>query len=315
MKNLIFFILLLLIFALFSCLKPYQNFEEIEFSDLQYPFPVKTSTVKDNLELAYVDEGSGQQTIIFIHGLGSYLPAWQKNIAGLKDSYRCIALDLPGYGKSGKGVYPIDMEFYVDVLTEVMDNLDLESVNLAGHSMGGQIAMIAALKYPDRVKSLILIAPAGFEEFTPGEGQWFHDVMTVDFVRLTPVQQIRANVAGNFYNMPAEAEFMVTDRIALRKADDFEKYCYAVVKSVQGMVDQPVHQLLDQIRQPALIVFGENDNLIPNPFLHPGKTVNIAKTGAEKIPNSRLVMIPKCGHFAQFEKAEIVNRSIRDFLD
>ena len=308
------FILLVIGMMFSSCMRPYKNLDTIEFSELNYLFPVKIAELSDNIQIAYVDEGSGDETIIFVHGLGSYLPAWRKNVSALRNNFRCIAIDLPGYGKSSKGLYPFTMEFYADVIAEFLDNLNIENATIAGHSMGGQIGMVMALKYPQKVTRLILAAPAGFELFTDGEKRWFREVMTIDMVKLTPVQQLRANIVVNFYNMPQDAEFMVSDRIILRKAKDFEKYCYTVVKSVEAMVDQPVYDFLEKITQPTLIIFGENDNLIPNRYLHGGKTYNVAKIGNEKIPDSKLVMIPCCGHFAQFEKPEVFNKAVIDFI-
>ncbi|GAB4178486.1 MAG: alpha/beta hydrolase [Calditrichia bacterium] len=312
MKRII--LLLVLSLSIFSCMQPYKGLKTMEFEELQYPYPVKYQALSNDITLAYVDEGEGTP-IIFVHGLGSYLPAWQKNIEGLKNEYRCIAVDLPGYGKSSKGDYSFSMEFYADVLNEFMQSLNLRKAIFAGHSMGGQISMVMALKYPELVKGLILIAPAGFETFSEGEKQWFREVMTIDLVKNTPVNTIRANVVANFYNMPDDAEFMITDRIALRKAKDFEWYCHTVSKSVAGMVDQPVVDKLHLIQQPTLILFGENDNLIPNPYLHGGRTEDIGKIGNETIPNSTLVLIPSCGHFAQFEKPDVVNGEIKKFLN
>jgi len=297
-----------------SCMQPYKNLAPLEFSELDYPFDVHYAELDNGKRIAYVDEGSGRDAIIFVHGLGSYLKAWHKNVSGLKDDFRCIAVDLPGYGKSSKELHSGSMEFYGDVLVELMETLDIDQATIAGHSMGGQIAMVMALKHPERVKRLILIAPAGFEPFTEGEKEWFREVMTVDGVKLTSVQQIRANVVANFYNMPDDAEFMITDRIALRDAGDFDRYCYTVVKSVEGMVNQPVNHLLGKIEQPALIIFGENDNLIPNPYLNGGSTAGIAEIGAAQLPDNTLLMIPNCGHFAQFEKPDVVNQAVSDFM-
>jgi pimeloyl-ACP methyl ester carboxylesterase len=286
----------------------------MEFEDLQYPYEVHKVKLDDGRTIAYVDEGSSDEVIIFVHGLGSYLPAWKKNIEGLKNDFRTIALDLPGYGKSSKELHPGTPEFYADVIVQFMDKLGIEKANISGHSMGGQAAITMALKYPDRVKNLILVAPAGIEEFTEGQKEWFREVMTVQGVKLTPVNTLRANVYANFYNMPDDAEFMITDRIALRDAEQFENYCYTVVQSVNGMVDQPVVHLLDRISRPTLIVFGENDNLIPNPYLNPGFTREIGEKGNKLIPNSKLVMIPECGHFLQFEKPDVFNKAVREFL-
>jgi pimeloyl-ACP methyl ester carboxylesterase len=187
-------------------------------------------------------------------------------------------------------------------------------VVIAGHSMGGQIGMTTYLQYPQIVKGLVLVAPAGFERFTKGQKQWFRDVMTVDGVRLTTPEAIQNNLASNFYRVPKDADFMISERMQMRSADEFIPYCYAVVQSVYGMVGEPVIDYLQDIKVPTLIFFGEKDNLIPNRYLNPGPTVDIANYGASKIPNSKLVMIPKTGHFLMFEKPEIFNRETIDFL-
>lgn len=282
--------------------------------DLDYPFEVKYVKLGEDIELAYADEGDGDKTIIFIHGLGSYLKAWYKNINGLRDQYRCIAIDLPGYGKSSKKPHSGMMTFYAEVIKNFIEELDLTNVTLAGHSMGGQISMMAAYNYPGMIDRLILVSPAGFELFSEGQKQWFREVMTLEGVKLTTIEQIQTNAAYNFYQMPEDAEFMITDRIAIRSADDFDNYCYTVVRSVNGMVDEPVFEILGKIDLPVLILFGENDNLIPNRFLNPGKTSKIAETGNEKLPDSELIMVPRCGHFLQFEKAEEFNEAVREFL-
>lgn len=294
---------------------PYKKIPHLSsFMELEYPYEVKFINLPGNIRLAYVDEGSGETTILFIHGLGSYLKAWVKNIEVLKNHYRCIAIDLPGYGKSSKDPHSGMMSFYANIISDLIDQLKLRNVVLAGHSMGGQIALMFAINYPDKVDRLILAAPAGFEEFHRGQKQWFREVMTVDGVYKTTVEQIQTNLAYNFYNLPPDAEFMITDRIAMRTAADFEAYCYAVVRSVNGMVDEPVLDLLPTIKHPTLILFGEYDNLIPNRFLNPGRTLDVALKGHRLMPNSKLVMIPDCGHFLQFEKADVFNREVITFL-
>lgn len=284
------------------------------FEEIPYPFAVKKVKVSDEVELAYVDEGSGKETIIFIHGLGSYLPAWKKNIEELRNHYRCIAVDLPGYGKSSKLPHDGSMTFYAGIINKFIEKLNLGKVIVAGHSMGGQIAMVMALYHPEKVKALILAAPAGFEAFTEGQKQWFRNVMTLDGVKKTTAEDIQTNLAWNFYNLPADAEFMITDRLGMRSASDFEAYCHAVVQSVNGMVNEPVLPFLDKIKQPTLIIFGENDNLIPNRFLNPGPTRKIAEKGAALIPGSKLVVLPKTGHFVQYESYKKFNREVREFI-
>ena len=283
-------------------------------ADLEYGLPTQTVTIKDDIKIAYSDQGKGSETILFIHGLASYIPAWKNNVSVLQSDYRCIAIDLPGYGKSSKGNYKVSMDFFAEVIHDFCVKLNIKNVVLAGHSMGGQIAISTALKYPDLVSKLILVAPAGFETFNKGERQWFRDVMTVDGVKLTTVEQIRVNYAYNFYDMPDEAQFMIDDRIKIRAASDFTDYCYHITQGVNAMVDSPVFEFLPLLKQPTLCIFGANDNLIPNRFLNGGPTEKFAKAGAENIPNCNLHLVDKGGHFVMFEKADIVNVKISQFL-
>lgn len=311
-----FKIALLIVMIASGCSSPYKGLSDLNtMNDIEYPFQVKKVYLPHNGHtIAYADMGSGHKTIVFIHGLGSYSPAWSRNINELSQHFRCIAIDLPGYGKSSKEPHSGLMSYYAGVVAELIKELNLQNVYLAGHSMGGQISITTALLYPDMVKGIILVAPAGFERFTAGQKQWFRDVMTPKGVKLTTAEAIQNNLATNFYKVPKEAEFMITDRLRMRKANDFDGYCYAVAQSVKGMVDEPVIDYLSDIKVPTLIFFGENDNLIPNRYLNPGKTKDIAAYGASKIANSKLVMVPKCGHFMMFEKPEIFNSTVIEFL-
>jgi pimeloyl-ACP methyl ester carboxylesterase len=92
---------------------------------------------------------------------------------------------------------------------------------------------------------------------------------------------------ANFYETPEDASFFVTDRIQVKGAEDFEDYCYAVTRNVAGMIDEPVLNRLHKIEHKTLILFGENDGLIPNAYLHGGTTENIANFAEESMPNAR----------------------------
>ncbi len=308
--------LAIILMIMSGCSTPYKAITNLNSMDeMKYSHEVKKVHLPESgYDIAYTDDGKAENTIIFIHGLGSYLQAWTKNVESLKSNYRCISIDLPGYGKSSKQPHSGQMKFYAGILKELCKELKLEKVYLAGHSMGGQISITTCLLYPDLVKGLILVDPAGFEPFNKGQRNWFKNVMTLDGVRLTTPEAIQNNLATNFYKLPKDADFMITDRIAMRTAKDFNAYCYAVVQSVYGMVDEPVLDYLQDIKVPTLIFFGENDNLIPNRYLNPGWTVDIAKNGADKIKGSKLIMVPKCGHFMMFEKSEVFNTETRIFI-
>ena len=310
-------VFLILFFKIGLAQKPYENLEKVtSLDELVYPFQVKKLELSNEITIAYMDEGNGDDVIIFIHGLGSYAPAWKKNIEGLKKDYRCIAIDLPGYGKSSKGDYEGSMTFFADVVVEFARTLKLKQFILAGHSMGGQISIVASLKYPDLVKSLVLIAPAGIETFTEGEKEWFRSAISSRAVMFTPLETIESNFGHNFYRMPDDAFFMVRDRYAMTGAgEEFQWYCNIIPKCIRGMVDQPVIRDLARLEQPTLVIFGEADQLIPNRFLHGHSTKKVAEVADNLIPNSQMKLISKAGHFVMYEKAEEVNQLITDFVN
>ncbi|WP_233752659.1 alpha/beta fold hydrolase [Flavilitoribacter nigricans] len=283
--------------------------------DWQYPYDVHYAVLSDSIEVAYVDEGKGDRTLLFIHGLGSYLRAWDQNIAKLKKRYRCIALDLPGYGKSSKGAYAYDMSFFAHTVRQFIDALGLENVVLVGHSMGGQIALHTVLQDPEGIDRLVLLAPAGFETFTAEESAWMKNVYNAALIKATPAEQIVKNFEINFFEMPDNARFMIDDRMYMRETVEYDRYCEMVPRCVKGMLNEPVFDRLSGIDLPTLIIYGQEDRLIPNPFLHAGlNTETVARSGHDAMPNSTLLLLPEAGHFVQWEQAKAVNKALRKFL-
>lgn len=283
------------------------------FSNLHYPFATKFIQI-DNHRIAYVDEGQNDKVILFLHGLGSYIPAWRFNIQELKKHFRCIAIDLPGFGKSDKKIHSGSMKFYSDVINQFIQSIGIDKLNLIGHSMGGQIAINCALNFQDKVGKLILIAPAGFERFTIEEIQIIKNISKPENFLTSDSNQIKSNYELSFFLFPEEAKFLIDDRVKFSEDDEFFNYCVAISNSVAGMIEQPIFESLKNIKQETLVIFGKNDSLIPNKYLHKTTTEEIAKSGCAEIPRSHLLLIDECGHFAQIEKSEQVNKAIINFL-
>lgn len=292
-----------------------QNEKIHSMQDWQYPYQTHYAQLSDSLQIAYVDEGQGAQTLLFIHGLGSYLKGWQKNIDSLKNHYRCIAIDLPGYGKSSKENDAYSMAFFAASVQAFIEHLELKNVVLIGHSMGGQVAVHTALKDLDVVQKLVLIAPAGFETFTEKERLWFKRIFTPALIKATPKAQIVKNFEINFYDMPADARFMVEDRLQMRQTIEYDQYCNMIPQCVQAMLKEPVFERLSDIDIPTLIVYGKDDALIPNRLLHAEMTVTeVAQNGHQQIENSQLVLLEQAGHFVQWEQAQKLNERLISFL-
>ncbi|MGM0582038.1 MAG: alpha/beta fold hydrolase [Bacteroidota bacterium] len=286
-----------------------------QFESLEYPFEMNKAMLSENKEMAFTDVGEGEP-ILFIHGLASYAPAWKYNIKELSKSYRCIAVDLIGYGKSSKGKFQADMSFHSQYLSGLMEKLNISSFHIAGHSMGGQIALRMALENPDKVKSLLLMAPAGIETFTAQEKEIFKNSTSAESIANVSDEQYRTNLSLNFYEMDDRAEFMYDDRMKIKSDSLFMDYSYVVAEGVMGMLNEPVFEQLGKIKQPTLICYGKEDRLIPNTYLHKElNTKSVGKTATDNIPNSELKMIPKAGHFVHFDQPEQVNEIMKNFLE
>ncbi|MHC1738292.1 MAG: alpha/beta fold hydrolase [Ignavibacteriaceae bacterium] len=284
----------------------------IEFEDIDYSFPTKT--VLKNPSIAYIDQGSGENTIILVHGLASNAGFWRYAIPELAKNNRVIAVDLPGYGKSQKNAYPYSISFYAEQIKRFIDELKLKNVVLVGHSMGGQISIMFDLKYPGVLKKLVLASPAGIEEFERGEGDWLRSVMTKNGVKNTTEEGIRRNLAMNFYSWSDDLEWMVEERVRMAKGKDFDEFAYTVVRCVNAMLDEPTWNKIENIKTPTLIVYGKYDGLIPNMYLNPGSTSDVFKYAVGRIQNLQLHAIDNCGHMLQIEKPNEFTGTVLEFV-
>lgn len=283
------------------------------FEGIEYPFSVQKVMLSSGETMAYMDEGEGE-VLVFIHGLGSYAPAWGKNIQALKDKYRCIAVDLMGYGKSSKPHGLVLLKDQSAFIHELLTHLGIDMYHVVGHSMGGQIGIHHALDYPSHVKSLILVAPAGIETFTDQQKSFF-EMITSQAIAATSEQEIAVNLRKNFFSFPADAQFMIDDRIFIKQDPQFPLYCQMIVNGIKGMVRQTVTDQLGSLNTPVLIVLGASDELIPNRLLNPHLTIPLLSEYAQTLlPKASIHILPEAGHMLMFERYETVNRFILDFV-
>lgn len=266
-------------------------------------------------KMAYADTGNGDQVLVFLHGMGSSQKAWAKNVSELKDTFRCITLDLPGYGLSSPLPSVYEIGSVAELVIDFISTLQLRNVSLVGHSMGGHISMEIARRAPKLVDRLVLVAPAGLERFEEKEIAVIEQFFTAELVSSYPDEMIRKNFLINFYRMPEDAKFMIEDRLQL-KADKLKylQFCKTIAETTQAIVKYNMLEYLDQLRLPVLIMYGRQDKLIPHHILHPELELEaIVGEALEKLEKGSLVLYENCGHFVQWEKAEEVNAEILGF--
>jgi len=281
---------------------------------INYPYTIHNVRLGNGCNVAYVDEGKGDKTIVFIHGLATYALSWKKNIEGLKKHYRCIAIDLPGNGFSDRGDYSYGISFFAGCVNELINKLGLKNVCLAGHSMGGQIAITTLLQHPKCAEKLVLCAPAGFETFTPVEKDIYQRALQFFDLFSTEENSLKKAIQSSFYLNPDQGDDMVHDLQGIIRAYPTSVYRSMIDACIAGMLNEPVFDRLHLIKQPTLVMYGERDALIPNKLLHPVSTRKIAEAGCSQLQDATLHMIPQCGHFLQWEKADVANGYVRGFL-
>jgi pimeloyl-ACP methyl ester carboxylesterase len=291
----------------FCCLALFANAQQLQ----------KKQQLLDGIPLSYTEAGSGKETLILLHGLGGNKQHWMRNLPGLSQHYRVLALDLPGYGDSKLQALPEGnlLLYFSKAVVALMDSLAIQKAHLVGHSMGGQLATLLALEHPERVRTLTLAAPAGIETFTPQEAAGLKAYAATAYPHKQSKEQIRQAWALNFHRQPAEVEALIQERLQLNESGYYPTYARVLEGGVSGMLEAPVAQRLREIKAPVLILFGAEDRLIPNRHLHPTLTTQaVAQQAQTAIPNSKLVLLPAAGHLLQFEQSQAFNKALLQFL-
>ena len=304
------------LFILFLCILSMANTFAQDSCRDNYEMPVKMVSLDGGNQLGYVEEGKGK-AILFIHGLGGNISHWIKTIHQLSSNYRCIAVDLPGYGYSASFRLSDSDRLggYANVIWSFAKKLKLKNITIAGHSMGGQIAVITALAHSELVKNLVLVDPAGLETFTETEAMLLSKFSTPAFFKSQDEAAIRKSFKNNFSEQPADVESLIQFRLKLRYCSHFDDYTKTISAGVTGMLSHPVKNYLSSLKQNVLLLFGEDDHLIPNLLLHPTmKLADVVKISTDNIKHLSVVTIPKAGHMLPFERPVETSSAIKKYL-
>ncbi len=251
---------------------------------------------------AYQEIGEGSP-ILFLHGFLGSGHCWRSLVELLKDNHRCICLDMLGFGESSKPMIRYNIAKLMAFVREVVDALNLDPCIVVGHSLGGWVSAAYAIAYPDSVRGLILVAPAGIRDDsfcgrydalrpllwkTPvvDWAFWLAQPIAAIAGKQDPYQKfwrIRRDLNAN----PAARSFIV-DRIRPEDAID------------------TVEKEIDQLTLPTLVIAGEHDNTIP--MWH-------SQTYATEISSARLVVIANADHSLPQDYAQEMTEAIAPFLD
>jgi pimeloyl-ACP methyl ester carboxylesterase len=259
------------------------------------------------LRVHYNEAGAGHP-VIFTEGQGPGTSAWvvyHRVVGPLSQHFRCLLLDQPGYGKSDVVTVTTESRstMYARCVVDFMDALDIEKASLVDMSFGAATALVVALEHPERVHKLVLhgsgLGGPSLFGHNPAEGIL---VMAEAFQNPT-METMRKMMNCFLYDGPSysDEELMLRERLEawLSRTDQQE------ARRNSRNVERDLWGDLHRIQAPVLQISGRNDRL---------GGVERALALFNALPDSRLVVLNRCGHWIPAEKPGEFSRLVIDFL-
>jgi pimeloyl-ACP methyl ester carboxylesterase len=260
-----------------------------------------------------VELGSGP-AVVFVHGLSGGWQNWLENIPVIAEAgYRCIAMDLPGFGESPMPAEQISIAGYARFLDALLDQLGIDAACVVGNSMGGYVAAELAITVPQRVERLVLVAAAGItsqelrnERALRGlkRAEWLLGLYGSFFAA-------RSQFVASHERLRRRALLLITAHPELLPGPLVWENLRGsgkpgFIDALDALTNYPIKDRLQQIGCPTLVIWGQKDYLVP---------VRDADVFTSLIPDARKVVFADTGHVPQFERPEAVNRLLLEFLE
>jgi pimeloyl-ACP methyl ester carboxylesterase len=266
----------------------------------------------NGINVHYKRYGQGEPVFLLLHGFGASLFSWREVTVPLAEFGMVIAYDRPAFGLTERlltweGKNPYSQEAQIELVVGLMDALGVERAILVGNSAGGTIAMLTALKYPQRVQSLILVDPAVYAG--GGAPAWIRPLLRTPQMRhLGPLvaRQIQTRGPGLIelaWHDPSKVtpEILEGYQKPLRVADwDKALWELTLASRESGLAER-----LNEITMPTLVITGDDDRIVPTE-----QSVRLA----DELPNAQLVIIPQCGHLPHEERPAEFMQAVTEFF-
>ncbi len=246
----------------------------------------------DKLDINYIDEGNGE-VIVILHGWGAYCEVYRLLINVLKSSYRVIAVDMPGFGKSTEPSFAYDVKDYSDFVSAFLKELGVLQCSIIGHSHGGRTAIeLSSSQMPFCLTSLVLIDSAGI----PPKKK-LSKTLRIKFYKFCKALVLCAPVKKMFPT--------ALDKLQKKFGSaDYAAASAVMRQSMVKVVNADLTDKLSSIRVPTLLIWGENDTATP---------LSDAHIMEKKIPDCGLVTVKNAGHFCFADNPSLVVRVLKSF--
>lgn len=252
------------------------------------------------MKINYVFEGHGDKTIVFVHGLMDSLEYWRRLSSSLNDEYRTLIYDIRGHGDSPLGDDAFNIDTLVDDLYNLFLKLRIEKASLVGLSMGGNIVLSFAIRYPDLVDKIVLMS-------TYSETDDNLESILLEFKQAISISYEAFFDVIIRYVIPEKVYDQNKDALEILKREKAKKANIDSIKNgIDVGLDFNVTQDLNKIDCPALILAGRDDDIISL------ELCNILKSN---IKNSDLIIFENTKHDVLFGRnLSEVSELLRRFL-
>ena len=244
--------------------------------------------IRQQDKFKYLEEGTGEP-LVLLHGLFGALSNFRDLIEYFRQHYKVVVPMLPLLEMDILHTSVGGLAKYVHKFLEARD---LNNVHLLGNSLGGHVGLVHTLKHPERIKSLILTGSSGL----------FENGMGDSYPKRGDKEYIRKKTALTFYDPAMATEELVDEVYSITNN---RMKAIKIIALAKSAIRNNLGEELSQIKQPTLLVWGNNDTITP-PF--------VAKEFNKLIPNSELHFIDKCGHAPMMEVPAEFNAILHKFL-
>ncbi len=259
-----------------------------------------------------IELGEGP-AIVFVHGLSGSWPNWLEQLPVFAADHRVIAMDLPGFGHSPMPRDPITISQYARILDGLLETLGVSAATLVGNSMGGFVSAELAIAFPQRVERLVLVSAAGISTYRHRDVERIEPYlrrvapMVAVYTAWTAARSDRVARRAGLRNLTLGLVTRHPGRLPAPLAAEQLRGAGkpGFMQALRANIDYPVRERLPEIACPTLIVWGDEDKVIP---------VDDASVFEELIPGSRKVIFEDTGHMAMLERPAAFNELLEDFL-
>ncbi len=268
-----------------------------------------------DIKLHYNEAGEGD-VLVMLHGGGPGATSWsnfKQNLPALSERFRVLLVDQPEFGLSDKPeIEEQFLTYSARAVRNLLDELGIEKAHFVGNSLGGGASLRFALDYPDRAGRLVLMGPGG--AFAPVLSPAPSEGLKLLFGFLQPPgptrEKLEAFVRIMVYDQSIVTPELIeerykaaTDPATLRGMQNFMKV--AVGSTPEQVREGELWREIDRIEHPTLMTWGRDDRVLP---------LDGAFFALHQMPNARLHVFPRCGHWAQLEHRQEFDRLVIDFL-